>query len=189
MYVCWDVHQDTYLDIWVGRVIIIRCQDNNLLCYSTNLVIPLISLQLLSSDFTSDFWFMSITMLYLLTSYFTTCVLFLQSPALIILYHTCSQLDIELLSLLGPACWYSRHGFNAYLWLGFIDTHVLISTRHLAFASPLAGEFWLLWILMPRFWSLKRVDSPSYWSEWRSGSVDLQQTVRSPILPGPLVQL
>ena len=32
MYACWDVHQDTYLDIWVRRVIIIRCQDNNLLC-------------------------------------------------------------------------------------------------------------------------------------------------------------
>ena len=64
--------------------------------------------------------------------------------------------------------------YNAYLWLGFIDTHVLISARHLAFASPLAGEFWLLWILMSRFWSLERVNSPSCWSEWRSGSVDPQ---------------
>jgi len=25
MYVCWDVHQDTYRDIWVRRVIIIWC--------------------------------------------------------------------------------------------------------------------------------------------------------------------
>jgi len=29
--------------------------------------------------------------------------------------------------------------FNAWLWFGFIDTLVLISARHLAFASPLAG--------------------------------------------------
>jgi len=28
--------------------------------------------------------------------------------------------------------------FNAWLWFGFIDTLVLISARHLAFASPLA---------------------------------------------------
>ena len=64
-----------------------------------------------------------------------------------------------------------------------------ILVRHLAFTSPLAGEFWLLWILMSRFWSLEHVDSPSCWSEWRSGSVDLQQIVQSPILPGPLVRL
>ena len=77
--------------------------------------------------------------------------------------------------------------FNAWFWFGFIDTRVLILVRHLAFASPLAGEFWLLWILMSRFWSLERVISPSCWSEWRSGSVDLQQTVQSLILPGPLL--
>jgi len=29
--------------------------------------------------------------------------------------------------------------FNAWLWFGFIDTLMLISARHLAFASPLAG--------------------------------------------------
>ena len=33
---------------------------------------------------------------------------------------------------------------------------------------------------------LEAVDSPSCWSEWHSGSVDLQQTVQSLILPGPL---
>ena len=49
--------------------------------------------------------------------------------------------------------------YNAYLWLGFIDTHVLISARHLAFALPLAGSCdssgsscpgfgaWSVWIL------------------------------------------
>ena len=77
--------------------------------------------------------------------------------------------------------------FNACLWFGFIDTHVLIYARHLAFTSPLAEEFWLLWILMSRSQSLQRVDSPSCWPEKCSGSVNLQQTVQSPILPGPLL--
>ena len=44
--------------------------------------------------FTSDSWFMSITILYLLISYFTTCVLFHQSPALMLSYHEYSLLDI-----------------------------------------------------------------------------------------------
>ena len=58
--------------------------------------------------------------------------------------------------------------------LGFASSH-----------SP--GEFhWLPWILMSRSWSLERVVSPCCWSEWRSGSVDLQQTAQSSILPGPL---
>jgi len=56
---------------------------------------PLYALpKMLSSDFTSDFRFMIITILYLLTSCFTTCILFHQSPALILLYHEYSLLDI-----------------------------------------------------------------------------------------------
>jgi len=27
-------------------------------------------------------------------------------------------------------------------WLGYIDTRVLVPARHLAFTTPLAGEFW-----------------------------------------------
>ena len=42
----------------------------------------------------SDFWFVIIIILYLLTSCFTTCVLFHQSPTLILLYHEYSLLDI-----------------------------------------------------------------------------------------------
>jgi len=57
----------------------------------------------------------------------------------------------------------------------------------LGFVSYSPGEFhWLPWILMSRLWSPERVDSPRYCSEWRSGSVDLQPTVQSHILPGPL---
>ena len=49
------------------------------------------------------------------------------------------------------------------------------------------GEFhWLPWILMSRSWSPERVDFPRYCSEWRSGSVDIQPTFQSSILPGPL---
>ena len=42
---------------------------------------------------------------------------------------------------------------------------------------------------MSRFRSLELVDSRSCWSEWRSWSVDLQQTVQSPIFSGPLACL
>jgi len=121
---------------------------------SYNLVIPLVSPQLLSSSFTSDFRFYD---------YHTI-------PVHILLYHLWSIPPVScyyhLISYMFPP-WYQLMSlylilhagthdtvFNAYLWLGFIDTHVLISARHLAFASPLAGEFWLLWILMSRFLEL-----------------------------------
>ena len=74
--------------------------------------------------------------------------------------------------------------FNAWLWFGFIDTLVLISARHLAFASPLAGEFWLLWILMSRSRSLDWRGS-SCWglsSLLRSGQTSCSS---SPILAPP----
>ena len=88
---------------------------------------------------------------------------------------TCSYLIIlsvfstgsHLLYLLAPAC------------LPMLATWLLLHTR-------LGSFIWLPWILMSRSWSMERVDSPSCWSEWRSGSVDLQQTVQSSILPGPL---
>ena len=76
---------------------------------------------------------------------------------------------------------------SAYLVLSLYTCLPLLATWLLPHHSP--GEFWLLWILMSRFWSLERVDSPSCWSEWRSGSVDLQRTALSSILPGPPVCL
>jgi len=42
----------------------------------------------------------------------------------------------------------------------FTDTRVLIFERHLLFATPLVGEFWFPWILMPRSSNLELVDSP-----------------------------
>ena len=75
---------------------------------------PLYALsRMLSSDFTSDFQFMIITILYLLTSHFTTCVLLNQSPALILSYHEYSLLDITCY-IYPPAsvCFCSRHSFQ-----------------------------------------------------------------------------
>ena len=81
------------------------------------------------------------------------------------------------ISLPAPGCSCLQHGFQCMLfWFGFIDTRVFIPTRHLAFATPLVGEFWLPWILMSRSWSLELVDS-SCWSEWRSGSIVDQRKI------------
>jgi len=88
-------------------------------------------------------------------------------------------------------CLCLQHSFQCMLfWFEFIDTRVLIPARHLAFIIWLIGEFWLPWILMSKSWSLRLVDSPDCWSEWRSGSVvDQWKTVWGPILPGHLTQL
>ena len=84
------------------------------------------------SDFTSDFRFYDYYIM----------------PACILLYHSCSIPPAPVLILSYPeyscltsTCLHaSAHDtvFNAWLWFGFIDTLVLISARHLAFASPLA---------------------------------------------------
>ena len=56
---------------------------------------PLYALpNMLSSDFTSDFRFMIITILYLHISCFTTCILFHQFSTLILSYHEQFLLDI-----------------------------------------------------------------------------------------------
>ena len=146
-----------------------------------NLIIPLVSPQL----FSSDFWFMGITILYLLTSCFTARVLFHQSPTVIILYHTCSLLHINY-CISTCSCMLVPTARFSCLWSRFIDTHVLTHARHLAFASPLAWG--VLTPLDPHVQVLElgACESPSCWSEWRSGSVDLQQTVQSSILSGPL---
>ena len=89
-------------------------------------------------------------------------------------------------------------GFPVLSWLCYTCSYLLYLYTHLCSSwlatwllptTRLGSFIWLPWILMSRFWSLERVDSPSCWSEWRSGSVDLQQTVQSSILPGPPVCL
>jgi len=80
---------------------------------------------------------------------------------------------------------FSMHAF----WLGFIDTCVLIYAHLLAFFLPLVGEFWLPWSLHVQILELA-LWWTSWWSELRNGSiVDQSLTVRSFILPSPLLVL
>jgi len=112
MYVCWDVHQDTYIDIWVGRIIIIRCQDNNLLCCSTNLVISLVLPQLLSSGLhqISDLW----SLFYFSCLHPVLPLVFYSTSLLLLSYHTMSipYLISLALYLLAPVRLCPRHDFQ-----------------------------------------------------------------------------
>ena len=92
---------------------------------------------------------------------FISCLLLVFYPACLLLLsdYTISLLYLPSIAvyLLVPACF-------MFMIQNYHYTCAIL-VRHLAFASPLAGEFWLLWILMSRSWSLERVDSPSCWSE------------------------
>ena len=97
---------------------------------------------LLSSGFTLNFWFYDYH--YIITAYILPyySVLFHHSPALIILYHACSLLDITYyLSACSYMCVLMTRFLMHALGLGFIDTRVFILACHLAFATPLVGEF------------------------------------------------
>jgi len=187
MYVCWDVYQDTYLDIWVGRVIIIKCQDNDLLCCSTNLDIPLVSPQLLSSGFTSDFRFYDYY--HISCSYPALSTVFYSTSLLFLSYYTMSSFCLISLVIYLPsyACLCSRHGFQIHAYDSILSIHVYLSWHAIWHSyHHTLGEFWLLWILMSRSWSLELGDSLGGWPKRCSGSLDLQQTIWSSILPGPL---
>ena len=109
--------------------------------------------------------------------------------AYILLYHSCSIPPVSCSQLIIPYvffAWYHllniylllyawAYGmiFNACLWFEFIDTRVFIYARHLILASPLAGEFWLPWILMSRSQSLELGDSPVCWPERCNSNLDL----------------
>jgi len=114
-----------------------------------------------------------IIVLYTITSWLTTCVLFHQSSTIIILYRTYSLFDITYyLSACScmPCSWYD---FQYILfWFRFIDTRVVIPARRLTFTTPFVGGFWLPWILMSRSRSLELMDSPGCWSKMRSGSIN-----------------
>jgi len=124
---------------YMGRII--KCQDNNFLCCFANLVISLVLPHLLSFNFTSDSGFMIITILYLLTSCFTTCVLFYQSPALILSYHECSLLNITCYISIFSCMLVLTTRFQ-YMFMNQIYryTCTYLSTPF-GIASPLAGEF------------------------------------------------
>ena len=126
---------------------------------------------------------------FMITTMLATHTLLHQSPVLILSYHEYFLFDIYLLIHA------SAHDtvFNAWLWFGFIDTRVLslhaiwLSYHHSPgefYLTPLDSHVQVLELGACR--SLESVDSPSCWSEWRSWSMDPQQTVWSSILPGPL---
>jgi len=143
---------------------------------------------LLSSGFTSNFWFYDYY--YIIGAYILPYHLYTISPiscsCLIIPCVFPTWYHLLFLYLLLYACAHDTI-FNAWLWLRFIDTRVLIFARHLAFASPLLGEFRLPWILMSRSQSLELVNSSSCWLEMHNGSVDHRRSVQSPIFPAPLL--
>ena len=129
--------------------------------------------------------------LYYTCSHPTFPFVFYSTRLLLLSDHTMSlpYLISFAVYLLTSACLCSRRDFQcmfmiriyqytcAYPCLPFGIHH----TTHSGVLTPL--------VLMSRSWSLEHVDSPSCWSEWRSGSVDLQQPVQSPILSGPPVRL
>ena len=85
---------------------------------------------------------------------FTTCVLFHQSPAIIILYHVCSLLDIIYYST--PVCMCSRHSFQYMVMTWIYRFTCAYPCMPLGSASPLIGGVWLPWTCMFRSWSLDR---------------------------------
>ena len=93
-----------------------------------------------------DFGFLVLwSLLYYTCSYPSFPLVFYSTCLLLLSYYTmCSLAQYHLLYiyLLLYACAHDTI-FNACLWFRFIDTRVLIYARHLAFASPHVGEFWL----------------------------------------------
>jgi len=131
---------------------------------------PLYALpSMLSSGFTSDFRFMSITILYLLTSYFTTCILFHQSPALILSYHEYSLLDIACyifarFCMLVLTTRFSMYGYDSVLSIRVcLSLHTIWHSYHHSLGSssspgsscPGPGP-WNVWILPVADWLVSK---------------------------------
>ena len=109
------------------------------------------------------FGFSVLWLLYYTCSCHAFPLIFYSTSLLLLSYHTMSSscLILLVIYLLVLACLCLRHDFfNACLWFEFVDTLVLVYARHLAYTSPFAGEYWLLWILMSRSQSL----------DWRGSS-------------------
>ena len=135
------------------------------------------------------FRFLVLLLLYYICLHSALPPVFYSTSLLLLSYHTMSIFYLISLTLylLAPVCLCPRHSFHVYD--PDLLIHVCLSMLAIWLSHHHSPGSWLLWILMSRFWSLERVDSPSCWAEWRSGSVDLQQTVQSPILLGPPVRL
>ena len=113
-------------------------------------------------------------------------------PILTSRLFTCSYLIIPCVlstgcHLLYPSCSCMYVLTNTIFYALNLSIHMCLSL-HAIWLPPhhSLGEFWLLWILMSRSWSLELGDFLGCRPEKRSGSLDLQQTIWSSILPGPL---
>jgi len=97
------------------------------------------------------------SLLYYTCSYPLLPLVFYSTSLLLLSYHTMRSLCLISLAiyLLSPACLCHDTVFKCMFIIQIIDKRVIIFARHLALASPLAREFWLLWILMSRSWSLR----------------------------------
>jgi len=118
MYVCWDVHQDIYLDIWVRRIIIIKDANyESIVCFAEYAFI--------------GFYirFPAYGHYYIIVVYILPFHLYsippVSCPYLIIpwVFPTWHHLLYKYLLL--HACTHDTV-FNACLWVRFIDTRVLI---------------------------------------------------------------
>ena len=70
-------------------------------------------------------------------------------------YFTCYLISCFCMSVL--TTWFSVHA----VWLGFIDTRVVIYARHLAFILPLVGEF-----LIPLDLHIQILELGLWWTSW-----------------------
>jgi len=98
------------------------------------------------------------------------------------IYFTCYLFTCSCMLML-----MTRFSIHA-LWLGFINTRVIIYARHLVFTAPLVGEFWLPWTCMFKSWSLDRggllgdqscAAVTSWISSWLSGALSFQASCLS----------
>jgi len=76
-----------------------------------------------------------IIILYMFTSCFTTCVLFHQSPALIIVHHACSLLDITYYFFACSSMPVLMTQFSMHVYKSNLSIHVCLSL-HATWHSP-----------------------------------------------------
>jgi len=94
--------------------------------------------------FSFGFLILWLLLLYYISLHPVLLLLFYSISLLLLSYYTMHVFCLISLtiSLPAPVCLCSRHGFQYILfWFRFINTRVLILARHLAFTTPLVGEF------------------------------------------------
>jgi len=138
------------------------CYDSCYACYVL-LLWPLCNLpRMLLSDFTSDFLFYDYYPIHVhilfYHSYFTSLVSYSYLIIPWVLPTWYHLLCIYLLLHTMPTTRFSMHDYDSVLSIHlYLSQHAIWHLHHHSL-----GEFWLLWILMSRSWSLDR-RGPSCW--------------------------